>query len=105
VKVTSNITELVQLVIGGGLDNKQMEGFIYGKIEQNFVIYNDLIFSIAYGFSISLKVGNISTPIMASKGSTMTYIASYPYKLNFDLLEIKCAVEEVKRGTENIGFK
>jgi hypothetical protein len=56
VNVTSNITELVQLVNGGGSDNKQMEDLIYGKIEQNFVIYNDLIFSIAYRFSISLKV-------------------------------------------------
>jgi hypothetical protein len=55
-----------------------MEDFIYGNIEQNFVIYSDLIFSIAYGFAISLKVGNISTPIMASKGRTMPYIASYP---------------------------
>jgi hypothetical protein len=69
-----------------------MEDFIYGNIEQNFVIYSDLIFPLAYGFSISLKVGNISTPIMASKGRTMPYIASYPYKLIFDLFEIKCAV-------------
>ena len=76
--VTSNIAEYVQLVIGGGLDNKQMEDFIYGNTEQNFVIYSDLIFSIAHGFSISQKVSNITTPIMASKGRTMPYIASYP---------------------------
>ena len=65
--VTSNIAEHFQLVIGGGLDDNQTEDIVDGIVEQNFVIYGDLIFPIAYGFSISLEVGNISTTIKGSE--------------------------------------
>ena len=81
--VTSNIAEHFQLVIGGGLDDNQTEDIVDGSIEQNFVIYGDLIFPIAYGFSISLEVGNISTTIKGSEEKNNALYSFLSGKVSF----------------------
>jgi hypothetical protein len=59
--ITSKIAEHFQLVLGGGMDKNQTDDLADGLTEQNFVIYGDLIFPIAYGFSITAEIGNITT--------------------------------------------
>jgi hypothetical protein len=61
--ITSDIYEHFQFVLGGGLDDNQTDKLPDNSIKQNFVIYGDLVFTIAYGFSISLEIGHISTTL------------------------------------------
>jgi hypothetical protein len=61
--ITSKIAEHFHLVIGGGMDKNQTDNLAAGSIEQNLIIYGDLIFPIASGFSVALEIGNISTTI------------------------------------------
>jgi len=61
--VNSAISDHFQLVFGGGLDENQTDDLSDGSTDQNIVIYGDLVFPIAYGFSISIEIGHISTTI------------------------------------------
>ena len=81
--VTSNIAEHFLLVLGGGLDNNQTEDLPDGSIDQNFVIYGDLIFPIVYGFSVSLEVGNISTSIKGAEKKNNALYSFLSGKINF----------------------
>ncbi|MDW7681913.1 MAG: hypothetical protein SCK70_15230, partial [bacterium] len=53
----------VNFVLGYGMDKNQTDNLGDGHIEQNSVIYGDIIFPFGYGFSIALEVQNISTKI------------------------------------------
>jgi hypothetical protein len=68
--ITSKISDHFQLVIGGGMDKNQTDNLSNGAIEQNLVIYGDLIFPVISGFSISLELGNITTSIVEQDDRT-----------------------------------
>lgn len=81
--ITSKIDDHFQLVIGGGMDKNQTDDLADGATEQNFVIYGDLIFPIAGGFSISLEIGNISTTIKGIDEKNSALVAILSGKVNF----------------------
>ncbi|MCK5077298.1 MAG: hypothetical protein KAR38_13030 [Calditrichia bacterium] len=53
----------VNFVGGFGMDKNQTDDLAAGDKESNMVIYGDVIFPIANGFSFSVELGNISTKI------------------------------------------
>jgi len=57
------ISDHFQLVFGGGLDENQTDDLSDGSTDHNIVLYGDFVFPIAYGFSISVEIGHISTTI------------------------------------------
>jgi hypothetical protein len=61
--VTSKISDKFNLVFGLGMDKNQSDNLTNGTIEQNFLIYCDLIFPITKEFSIVGELGNISTSV------------------------------------------
>lgn len=61
--ITSKIYDHFVVVIGYGMDKNQTENLPDGKVEQNTVMYGDLIFPISNGFSVALELQNISTKI------------------------------------------
>jgi hypothetical protein len=48
-------------VLGFGIDKNQTDDLAAGKIEQNMVVYGDLIFPFEHGFSIAVELQNITT--------------------------------------------
>lgn len=81
--ITSKICEHFHLVIGGGMDKNQTDDLPDGRIEQNLVMYGDLIFPIASGFSVSLELGNISTTIKGVDESNNALFGILSGKVNF----------------------
>lgn len=78
--ITSNISDHFQLVLGGGMEDNQSDNIADGNVKQNFVIYGDLVFPIAYGFSLSLELGNISTTYQEMEGNgDVTHSALYGF--------------------------
>jgi len=47
-------------VLGVGMDKNQTDDLAAGKIEQNMVVYGDLIFPFEHGFSIAVELKSIS---------------------------------------------
>jgi len=81
--ITSKIAEHFQLVIGGGMDKNQTDDLANGMIEQNFVLYGDLIFPVTKEFSIALEIGNIMTSIQGADEDNSSLIGILSGKVNF----------------------
>jgi hypothetical protein len=78
--IVSNISDHFQFVLGGGMEDNQSDNIADGSIKQNSVIYGDLIFPIAYGFSLSLELGNISTTYLGTEeDGDVTHAALYGF--------------------------
>lgn len=54
-------SDKLHAVLGFGMDKNQTDDLAAGKIEQNMVIYGDLIFPFEHGFSIAAELQSIST--------------------------------------------
>ncbi len=59
----SKPSKSVNFVLGYGMDKNQTDNLSEGHIEQNSVIYGNVIFPFGHGFSIALEVQNISSKI------------------------------------------
>lgn len=81
--ITSKIHNNFHLVIGGGMDKNQTDNLADGSIEQNMVIYGDLIFPIAGGFSVALEIGNITTTIKGASDKNTALFGIISGRVNF----------------------
>ncbi|MEW6195872.1 MAG: hypothetical protein AB1521_12040 [Bacteroidota bacterium] len=80
--ITSKISDEFNFVLGVGLDKNQTDNLSNGAIEQNMMIYGDLIFPITKEFSIALELGNITTSVKGSDDRTAV-IGILSGKVNF----------------------
>ncbi len=60
---TSNVTDWMTVVLGYGMDKNNSDKFKIGAVDQNSMIYGDLIFPIKHGYSIALEVMNLTTTV------------------------------------------
>lgn len=60
---TSKISKHFNLVFGYGMDKNNTDNILSGVVEKNTVIYGDLIFPIANGFSLAAEVQSIKTSV------------------------------------------
>ncbi|KUG26181.1 hypothetical protein ASZ90_003987 [hydrocarbon metagenome] len=80
--ITSKLSDNFHLVVGVGLDKNQTDNLADGVIEQNFLVYSNLIFPITKEFSLALEVGNITTSVKGEDDRTAIF-GLLSGKLNF----------------------
>ena len=80
--VTSKIDEHFHLVVGGGMDNNQTDNIGTGTVEQNLLIYGDLIFPITKEFSVAFELESITTKIKGLDNRT-ALVGFLSGKINF----------------------
>ena len=74
---TSKISDKFHVVAGYGMDVNQTDNLSGGAVENNIVIYGDLIFPMTNGFSIAMEFQSINTALKnQDNNSALVFILS-----------------------------